>query len=332
MKTMMSNVVVRTFLRWPLALLLVVGVASAALPPEQSAEVTRADGTLLGTLQMPERGVPVPVALIIAGSGPTDRDGNSKVLPGRNDSLKMLAAVLAEAGVASVRYDKRGIGASTQAAKGGEVALRFETLVDDASAWIDKLKSDARFSKVIVIGHSEGSLIGMLAVRKSGAAAFISLAGPADDAATGIRTQLTGKLPPELAQESERILTALEKGQQVEQVSPALAALYRPSVQPYLISWFRHKPSAILATLTMPVLVVQGDTDIQVGVDQARLLKDAQPRAHLVIVPGMNHVLKQVPADMSRQIASYSDPALPLDPGLVAALRSFLGQAGTVTP
>lgn len=330
---MLNQVIKRTLLRWPLALLLVSSLASAALPPEQPMSLKRAEGQLLGSLQMPEQGAarPVPVALIIAGSGPTDRDGNSRGLPGPNNSLKMLAAALAETGVASVRYDKRALGDMLRLS-GGEAALRFDTLVDDAAGWITQLERDARFSKVIVIGHSEGALIGMLAARQIGADAFISLAGPADAAATALRTQLKGKLPPALDAENENILAKLEQGEQVAQVSAPLQSLYRASVQPYLISWFRYQPSAVIASLSMPALVVQGDTDIQVGVDQAQALKAALPRAQLVIVPGMNHVLKQVPADMARQIASYSDPALPLDPALVAAIRSFLAQSGIVAP
>lgn len=316
----------------PLVLCLAAGTASAALPAGQPAELVRLEGRLAGTLQMPQAQAKVPVALIIAGSGPTDRDGNIAVLAGQNNSLKMLAEALAGIGVASLRYDKRGIAASSAALKGGEQALRFETLIDDAAGWIAQLRNDGRFSKVVVIGHSEGSLIGMLAAKKAGADAFISLAGIADDAPAILRRQLAGKLPPDLAQHNERILAALVKGEQAGDVPAALAALYRPSVQPYLISWFRYQPRQIVATLDMPVLVVQGDTDIQVGVEQAEALKAAQPRAQLAILPGMNHVLKTVPADPARQMASYADPALPLDPALAPTIQGFLKQSRILAP
>jgi pimeloyl-ACP methyl ester carboxylesterase len=249
--------------------------------------------------------------------------GNGPVAQARNDSLKLLAAALADAGFASVRYDKRGIGAS-RAAGPAESALRFDTYVDDAVAWIAKLKSDPRFGRIAVIGHSEGSLIGMLAARRGGADAFVSIAGPAQAAGAVLRGQLAGKLPPDLAASSERILAGLEQGKTDADVPPALAALYRPSVQPYMISWLKYTPAEQLAALRVPVLIVQGTTDIQVGVGQAEALKKARPNAVLAIVPGMNHVLKEVPDDRQRQLASYGDPALPLHPQLASAIAGFL--------
>ncbi|MDB5933102.1 MAG: Alpha/beta hydrolase [Massilia sp.] len=280
-------------------------------------------GEIAGSLVMPGAKGPVPVALIVAGSGPTDRNGNSSVLPGANNSLLMLAQALGEAGFASVRYDKRGI-AGSLAAGPSESALRFDTYVDDAAGWISLLRRDPRFSSVIVIGHSEGSLIGMLAAKKAGAGAFVSVAGIARPAADVLRTQLAGKLPPELAAENEAILGSLERGQTSANVPKALASLYRDSVQPYLVSWFRHSPSASIATLDMPVLIVQGSTDIQVAVSEAEALKKARPQAQLVIVPGMNHVLKTVDAAMPAQLASYSDPALAIAPGLMTPLVRFM--------
>lgn len=282
-------------------------------------------GKLAGSLLMPARSGRMPVALIIAGSGPTDRDGNSALQKEPNDSLKMLAQMLADAGYASVRYDKRGIGASTAAMR-SEADLRFDTYIDDAAAWIDKLARDPRFSSVVVIGHSEGSLIGMVAARKGKANGFISLAGAGSAAYDVLRRQLAGKLPGELAVVNERILTALQHGEKSEPVPPALAALYRPSVQPYLISYFKYLPSERIAMLDVPVLIVQGDTDIQMDRAEAAALATASPHAQLALIPGMNHVLKMVPADRQRQIASYGDPTLPLAPALQSAILDFMGK------
>jgi pimeloyl-ACP methyl ester carboxylesterase len=280
-------------------------------------------GQIVGSVVMPPSPTPVPVALIIAGSGPTDRNGNSRGLPGANNSLMLLAQALVDAGFASVRYDKRGIAGSLAAAP-SESALRFDTYVDDAAGWIAKLRRDSRFSSVIVIGHSEGSLIGMVAVQKEGASAFVSLAGVARVASDILRTQMAGKLPPELAAQNEAILSGLERGQTAATVPKELAGLYRESVQPYLISWFKYMPSERIAGLDMPVLIVQGSTDIQVAVGEAEALKKARPQAQVAIIPGMNHVLKMVDAGMPAQIASYSDPALPIAPALTAALVDFL--------
>lgn len=314
--------------KWSVALLLcgLASLAAAADVKEEPVTLDTSAGTVFGTLMLPAAHGKLPVALIISGSGPTDRDGNSAMLPGNNDSLKMVAQALADDGVASLRFDKRGIAASA-ASLGKESELRFDTYVGDAVAWVNKLKADPRFGQIVIVGHSEGSLIGMLAAQQTKPAAYISLSGAADSAPTVLRKQAASRLPPALASENERILAALEKGQLPGDVPPLLAASYRPSVQPYLISWFRYTPTQIIKTLDMPVLIVQGDTDIQVGVEQAQALKAAKPDARLAIIPGMNHVLKMVPADEQPPFPSYFNPALPLAPQLVTTLKGFLQSA-----
>jgi pimeloyl-ACP methyl ester carboxylesterase len=166
---------------------------------DQPVSLSTANGTLAGSLLLPLGKEKPPVLLIIAGSGPVDREGNVPTANATTNSLKFLARALAQAGFASVRYDKRGIAASAAAAT-NEAELRFDTYVSDAAAWITQLERDARFSSVGVIGHSEGSLIGMLAARQAGAAAFVSIAGLATGAAETIRTQLKNRLSGNLAQ------------------------------------------------------------------------------------------------------------------------------------
>jgi uncharacterized protein len=295
-----------------------------AAPVTEPASLTTATGAIHGTLLVPpSSGGRVPVTLIVAGSGPTDRDGNSAGLPGKNDSLEMLAEGLAANGIASLRYDKRGIGESGGAAR-SEGDLRFEHYVEDAAAWIRQLRADPRFSTITVIGHSEGSLIGMLAAMAAGADRFVTLAGPGRSAPEVLREQLRPQLPPELWEESERVLGRLVAGETVSDPPAALTMLYRPSVQPYLISWFRHDPSKAIATLEIPVLVVQGTTDIQVPVTDAHALHGAARAGELAIIDGMNHVLKMVDDDRARQIASYSDPSLPIAAELVDRIVGFI--------
>lgn len=300
-----------------IATILAAAAASAAV------SLYTPSGDLHGTELVAEGKGPAPVVLLIAGSGPTDRDGNSKLLGGANNSLKLLAEALAEEGIASVRYDKRGIAASAPAGV-READLRFEQYVDDAAAWVARLKLDPRFSRVTVVGHSEGSLIGMLASKKAGAGSFVSIAGIARPADAVLRDQLKGKLPPALAEESERVLTSLTAGKTVPDADPKLASLYRPSVQPYLISWMRYKPAEIAKTLGIPVLILQGTNDIQVGVEEARALNAAASGSRLVLVEGMNHVLKITSTDPAAQRASYSDPTLPLAKPLVDAIVDFV--------
>ncbi|WLI91032.1 alpha/beta fold hydrolase [Massilia sp. R2A-15] len=280
-------------------------------------------GQLAGSLVLPAAKGPVPVALIIAGSGPTDRNGNSAMFPGANNSLMLLAQALGEAGFASVRYDKRGL-AGSAAAGSQEKDVRFDHFIDDAAAWIAKLKGDPRFSSVTVIGHSEGSLIGMVAARRAGASAFVSLAGAGRPASAVLRAQLATKLGGELAAQSETILSELEQGRTTSAVPASLQVLYRLSVQPYLVSWFRYDPAQSIAALTVPVLIVQGTTDVQVAVSEAELLKKARPQAQLAVIPGMNHVLKMVAPNESPPFPSYFDPALPLAPELTKVLVDFM--------
>lgn len=310
------------------SLLALLGNAIAAEPVDQPLTLSRGDQVLQGSLLLPADTAAKPlVALIIAGSGPTDRDGNSAGLPGKNNSLKLLAEGLAREGIASLRYDKRGVAASASALS-NESALRFGHYADDAAAWVTLLASDPRFAGVAVIGHSEGATLGLLAAQRGGVRAYVSLAGPGRDAPTVLRAQLQGRLPPELAERNEQILQALQRGETVAEVPPALAALYRPSVQPYLISWFKVDPAREIARLTVPVAIIQGETDIQVTPDDARTLRAAAPPdSALYMIAGMNHVFKQVPAgDRPAQIDAYSNPQLPLHPELIKVLTAFLRQ------
>ena len=282
-------------------------------------------GKLAGTLVVPASSKPVPLVVIIAGSGPTNRDGNSPMLPGANNSLKLLAEGLRERGIATLRYDKRGIAESVKAGV-SESALRFDMLADDAAGWVRKFRPDSRFSTITVLGHSEGSLLGMLATERGQADAFVSVAGAGRPAAALLRDQLQ-RLPPDQLAFSNRALDALVAGRTVDSVPPVpvLQSLFRPSVQPYLMSWLPLDPAALVKALTVPVLVAQGTADIQVAVRDAELLAAAQPKAKLVVINGMNHVFK-TPAgtDPASQQASYSDPSLPVARELIEAVANFV--------
>ena len=283
-------------------------------------------GKIGGTLLMPKARGPVPLAVIIPGSGPTDRNGNSPLIPGANNSLKLLAEGLAANGIASLRYDKRGIGASS-AAMVSESNLRFDNGADDAAAWVDRLRQDPRFSTITIVGHSEGSLLGMLAARHSATDGYVSIAGAGRPADKILRDQLGRQLPPELLAFANRALDTLLAGHTVDSVPPQLNALFRPSVQPYLISWLKVDPQAEIAKLAIPVLIAQGTLDAQVPESEAKLLAAAQPKAKLLIVDGMNHVMKKTAADQASQAKSYSDPTIPIPPELIDAISSFIKSA-----
>jgi fermentation-respiration switch protein FrsA (DUF1100 family) len=299
------------------------GATSAFIPrvaraTEEDIALPTPTGRIAGTLVIPSK-MPPPVVLVIAGSGPVDRDGNTTGV--LSNEYGLLADALAQRGIGSLRYDKRGVGASAGAAI-AEQDLRLETLVDDAVAWIRWLRADGRLSKIVVAGHSEGSLIGMLAIQKTGANAFVSLEGAGRPAAVVLREQLKRSATPEIYAEAEPILAQLEQGKTVSDPPSELASLFRESVQPYLISWFKHDPAVEIAKIKAPTTIVQGTADVQVTLDDARALSRAKPDARLVIVDGMNHVLKYAP-DTSSQAAiakGYEDASLPVDPHAVDAI------------
>jgi alpha-beta hydrolase superfamily lysophospholipase len=247
-------------------------------------------GRLAGTLLLPDTPPPWPAALLIAGSGPTDRDGNNPLLETRIDNLKRLAHALAARGIASLRYDKRGVGASEYPGL-SEDALRFDHLVDDAVALAGCLAQDERISRIVLVGHSEGALIAALAAEDAQAQAVVSIAGAGSRASTLLRRQIADHLPQDITQPALAALDALEAQQPAEDVPDALFLLFRPTVQPYLMSWFRHDPPAVLARLQVPVMLVHGSADPQLGVEHARALLAAKPDARLEIVQGMDHLL-----------------------------------------
>ncbi|MBL7846573.1 MAG: alpha/beta hydrolase [Cyclobacteriaceae bacterium] len=279
--------------------------------------------TLHGTLLIPETRGKIPVALIIAGSGPTDRNGNSAAM--KSDYLKMLAEGLAANGIASLRYDKRSIGQSTVAVKSEETMV-FEDFINDAGSWIVQLKKDNRFSKVIVLGHSEGSLLGMIASREFNADGYVSLAGAGRPIDQVLREQLAANKnnPEELIKNANEILDTLKLGRRPKLINLYLLALFRPSIQPFLISWMKYDPALEIKKLTLPLMIVQGTTDIQASMVDAELLHRAVPKARYLVVEGMNHVFRDAPIDRSENIKAYMDATRPLSATLVPSLVEFI--------
>lgn len=299
----------------------VAGLAIAQ-PAMAWTEHALASGELHGTLTLPGGGAPAPAVLILAGSGPVDRDGN---LPNaRNDSLKLLAHGLADYGIASLRIDKRGIGQSPAAVM-REEDLRLDTYVTDALAWADFLRAQPRIASVALLGHSEGALVATLAAQRTRVSGLVLLAGAGEPVAKIIARQLAASGAPAALQDaSRRIAADLEQGKQVLDVPVELSPLYRPSVQNYLMSWLPLDPAIELARVDGRVLIVQGTTDLQIGVEDARRLAAVRPGAQLVLIEGMNHVLKNAPAERVTNLLTYRAPETPLAPSLVPAIAAFL--------
>ena len=283
-------------------------------------ELHTSKGELKGTLLIPPSKKRVPVVLIIAGSGPTDRNGNNPMM--KNNSLKMLAEALYKNGIASLRYDKRGVGASKVAGL-KESNLRFGQYIKDAAGWITFLKNNKKFNSIVVAGHSQGSLIGMVISQNKAVNKFISLEGAGEPIDVVLRKQLSSQ-PDYIQKMAFPVLDSLEKGKIVDSVPKLLYSLFRPGIQPYLISWFHYNPQTEIKKLHKPILIIQGTTDIQVGLEDANNLKKANPSAKLVIIKGMNHILKNAPLNRQENIKTYFEPNLPINKKLISVMTTFI--------
>ena len=286
-------------------------------------KVKVSDGEMVGILEKPEGNGPFPVMIIIAGSGPTDHNGNSILLPGKNNSLKMLAEDLAKQGIASIRYDKRGVGVNTHLVT-TEDMLTFDQYIDDVARFIEYAKSDKLFSKIGVIGHSEGSLVGMVAANKENIDVFISIAGAGRPINEVLIEQLESQLSGNLLEESINILGKLARKEQVGNISTELNSIFRPSVQPYLISWLAYNPSEEIKKLNCRVLIINGTNDLQVPETDAEALYDSKVGSSLLLIKNMNHILKDAPANREGNMDTYTDPNLPLAKGLVDGIVEFI--------
>ena len=293
---------------------------SFACPIEKVVSLETGTGKLEGTLLTSDFKDIKTVALIIAGSGPTNRDGNNPTMI--NNSLKMLANGLSNIGISSLRYDKRGIGKSKSSGL-KESDLRFENYIDDAKSWIEYLNNQSGFEKIVVIGHSEGSLIGMVASQHKSVDKFVSIAGAGQPIDQTIREQLKAQ-PPVVLEQSAPILDKLLQGETVENVPAFLNSLFRPSVQPYMISWFKYDPQKEISKLNKPVLIVHGSTDIQVSLIDADKLAAANINADKVIIQKMNHIFKEASLDRQSNFKTYNQPDLPIKPELVQVIGDFV--------
>ena len=282
-------------------------------------------GPLAGTYL--DAGRKAPVILIIPGSGPTDRDGNNP-LGGTASPYRLLAEALADKGISTVRIDKRGLGGSKAAVADGN-KVTIEDYAVDIHNWAAAIRQKTGAKCIWLLGHSEGSLVALAAAQQpKDICGVISVSGAGRKLSDVIREQLrSNPANAPVLDSAMTALTSLEHGQHVDvtDMHPALKRLFAPQVQDFLIDMFRQDPAKLAASLKVPLLIVQGERDLQVSAADAHDLAAAQPKAKLVLIPAMNHVLKDVASDdRAGNLATYADPSLPVDAAAVDAIVAFV--------
>jgi len=271
-----------------------------------------------GTLTFPENIKNPPLVILIQGSGPTDRDGNQIMM--KNDASKKIAHQLAENGIASYRFDKRIFKMNKFRIK--EADLRFEDFVTDVNSILEYFKADKNFDKIILAGHSEGSLIGMLAAQQR-VDAFISLEGPGRSIDKIVVEQLA-KQSDELSENARQAFDEMGKTGSTTNYSPYLESIFRPSVQPYIASWMKYDPALEIAKLEIPILIINGSLDLQVDTTDAEILNAAAPNSKLVILKNMNHIFREIKGGNLENTKAYNEPNRPLHPELIPVLTNFI--------
>ncbi|UGU15384.1 alpha/beta hydrolase [Sinomicrobium kalidii] len=287
---------------------------------EQGLSIEVEGGEIKGTLLIPDGQGDVPLIILIAGSGPTDRNGNSIFT--QNNSLMYLANELDDIGVATFRYDKRGIGESANI-KENELATAND-FVNDIVEIIRQFKSDSRFYKTILLGHSEGSLLGVLASQREEVDGFISIAGPGFHLSHSLKQQIMENLPSEQRDSALFILNNLSKGNVVKSIPDDLNTLFSEKSQIFLMSMFKYDPAVEIKKLDIPVLILQGDSDLQISIEDANRLKKAYPKADYVILKNMNHIMKEVGTDRKSNIETYYNPKIPIKKEIITHIGQFL--------
>ena len=297
-------------------------------PPAAALETpyTIRSGTLglVGTLTVP-RGVTgsVPVAVLIAGSGPTDRNGNS-VMGIRPNSYAQLAWRLAERGIATLRYDKRGMPGTQGTFEVTQMTL--EDFAADARAAAESLARDHRFSRVVLVGHSEGASLALIAARQGApVAGVVHVSGLGRPLGAVMREQLSRQFDSATLVRYDTAMKYYLRGEQPADVPQPLGMLFVPVNRTFMRSLAAFDPSAAIRAVRQPVLIVQGETDLQATVADAERLHAARPDARLVILPEANHVLKHVvDRTLPGQMGTYQDPGVPIVPAAVAAIADWI--------
>lgn len=250
-------------------------------------------GRLAGTREHAPR--PTALAVLLAGSGPVDRDGNTR---GLNLTIQReLATALAAAGVDSVRFDKRGVGESA----GEFLSTGFDDLVDDALAVVDAVSDEGL--PVVVIGHSEGSALAVrVAAQRPALAGIVMLSGYARSGLEVLRWQsetVAGDLPWLVRAVLRLMRTDVQKRSERarQQLLSTTDDVTRIGGARVNARWFRefmrYDPRDELARVRQPVLAVTGSYDLQSPpADLEVIAQTAGGPVHTVELPEVSHILR----------------------------------------
>lgn len=291
----------------------------------KSVSIETAQGTLYGTHLIPEGEGPFPTVLIIAGSGPTDRDGNSELLVESNDSLWHLARQLYEAKIASIRYDKMGVGESIVDDESFLENGTFDDYVDHAVAWLDYLANESSAGAVGVVGHSEGSLIGLLAAKAFPIDFAISVAGNGDPIDRQMVKQIR-RLDSEAAPILEKRLQEIAGSVYRETDNLLVDSLVPLGRERYLQTWMAYDPNEVLRSLDIPVLVVWGDRDERLVGEDDLFKQDSMPDSiQFEEISNMGHLLRWAKSDEDI-IQAYKARDIPLHDYFIDTLITFINK------
>jgi len=296
------------------ALILILGFAANAAADESKIQV----GAIDAWLSVPANVEHPPVALLIAGAGSTDHDGDApKAKPA---TLKKLSDALVAHGIATLRYDKRGAG-GWKPEFGRPEDFRFKDYVDDAAALVASLREGKTFSRVVLVGHSEGGLVAILTALRTPVDRLVLLATAARTQGELIKAQLAKKYPPEAIAPVAKAIDAMAAGQIVDPPPPSLPIA--PAMQASMGSTFGEDPIDPLKKINGPTLIVNGGRDSQLARIDYLALTTAAPAAKALWLPDMNHSLNDV-TDDADDLAAYNEPERPLDPTLIETLVAFI--------
>lgn len=277
-------------------------------------------GAIDAYLTVPPNVEKPPVALLIAGSGSTDHDGNGPKL--KPATLKKLSDALVARNIATLRYDKRGAG-GWKKEFGNPADFRFKDFVDDAASLVDYLRGSGQFSKIAVVGHSEGGLVAILTANRVPLDRLVLLATSARTQGELLKAQLEKQLPPEQVAPIEKAIDAIMAGQIVDPPPAGLAIA--PAMQPSIASTFTEDPIDPMKKVNIPTLIIAGGRDRQLARVDFLALTDTDFAAKSLWLPDMNHVLVDV-TDEADDVASYNEAERPLDPALIDAVTNFIDE------